>query len=414
MIYKLSYPSKTLKGKITLSGSKSESNRVLVINYLSGNNLPVENLSDSEDTRTLQDLLSKIDSDKEFNVGHAGTCMRFLTSVFAITPGERILKGSDRMHERPIRVLVNALRELGADIEYLNEEGYPPIKVKGQSLSGEKVKLNGEISSQYISSLMMIAPYLKNGLEVEINGELVSRPYLEMTSCIIKEFGVVNQLSGSILKIESGDYLHRAYQIESDWSSASYWYEAAGFCDEVDLELDGLNYEGSLQADSVVKAVYSKLGVDTIKTENGVKLSKKKYHNSQLSEFDFTNCPDVAQTLACTSISFNSSFKLTGLKTLRIKETDRIDALENELNKIGNKTKSTIDSLVVTPSSQILDQIFEIDTYNDHRMAMSFAMLVFSHEKLCIKSPDVVVKSYSNFWLDLRSVGVKIEEIGSQ
>lgn len=414
MIYKLTYKEKTLKGKIRLSGSKSESNRILIINHLSGNSISTENLSDSEDTKTLQKLLFDFTFEKQFDVGHAGTCMRFLTSLFSITPGERILKGSDRMHERPIRELVDALRQLGAEIEYLEKDGFPPLKISGKKLEGNAVSIKGDVSSQYITSLMMIAPYLENGLQINISGELVSKPYVQMTASVMQYFGANVNVNDSEIKISKGEYLHKTYKVESDWSSASYWCEAASFCENVDLEIEGVKFDKSLQADSVIKSIFSELGIVTSQVENGIRLTSSGQSKTGIESYDFSDCPDIAQTLACTSIAFQNEFKLTGLKTLRIKETDRVEALFLELNKIGFHSVSTRDSLTLNSSELCEDDLLPVSTYHDHRMAMSFAMLVFYFGEIQIENPKVVSKSYPDFWNHLASVGVIIEEVGKQ
>lgn len=407
MIYKLTYPTKSLKGKIKLSGSKSESNRAMVINHLLGDFSLIQNLSDSDDTKTLKELLSRIDDTEEFDVGHAGTCMRFLTSIFSITEGERILKGSERMHQRPIHPLVDALRQIGAQIEYLGKEGFPPLKIKGTKLLSNSVSIKGNVSSQYISSLLMIAPCI-NGIELKIEGELVSKPYIDMTIKMMRACGAQIDFKGNLIKV-SGDYEKPYLLVESDWSSASYWYEAASFCDEVDLEIVGLKKEGSLQGDSAVQSLYENLGIVTESSNSGIRLSKINFDNTDLTEFDFTNCPDIAQTLSCTAIAFDYEFVLQGLMTLRIKETDRVEALKNELKKIGQKALESQNSLIIKADESNLKPSI-ISTYKDHRMAMAFAMLVFYFGEISIENPEVVSKSYSNFWKDLQMIGVEINQ----
>lgn len=407
MIYKLSYQNTSLSGKLRLSGSKSESNRALIINYLSGSGLGIQNLSTSDDTQTLVRILTEMNQKQELDVGHAGTAMRFLTALLSITPGERILKGSKRMHERPVKVLVEALRNLGADITYLGQEGYPPLKINGKSLKGGKINVRGDISSQYLSALMMIAPYLKGGLKINVKEDLVSRPYVDMTSAIMSHFGARLVVSNHEIVVEEWKYHTHPFTVESDWSSASYWYEAAAFCATVDLEIDGLKPSKSLQADAVLTNIYEQLGVQTSSTSSGIRLTKKtaKMH---FQEYNFSACPDIAQTLACTAVMLENEVLLTGLKTLKIKETDRIEALKIELEKLGVLSETGKDFICIKKSKNLCTGT--ISTYSDHRMAMAFAMLVFYMQEIAIEMPEVVSKSYPEFWQHLHNVGVDIEK----
>ncbi len=384
------------------------------MNYLSGNTNQVKNISDSQDTKILQDLLSKAHKEAIFDVGHAGTCMRFLTALFSIIPGERILKGSDRMHQRPIGVLINALRELGAQIEYLEKEGYPPLKINGTHLKGGIVSLSGNISSQYLSALMLIAPYLENGLKIKIENELVSKPYVDMTIKIMQDFGVEVTFLDKTIQIKSGAYNQKEYQVESDWSSASYWYEAVTFCNDAEVEIQGLKYDDSLQADSIIRELFLDFNVETKKTLNGIIVKKGTRKLTLEPTYNFLKCPDIAQTIACTSILNDSEIILTGLKTLRIKETDRILALVTELRKLGILIKEEDENIIVFKSKCISKNNVVIQTYNDHRMAMAFASMVFFLGEISIENPEVTIKSYPSFWKDLASVGVKIQKIEKQ
>lgn len=410
MIYRLTYNEKRFNERIVLSGSKSESNRVLIIRFLSKGEFEISNLSDSDDTKVLEKCLSEIHLSNEFDVTHAGTAMRFLTTLFSITKGERILKGSQRMHERPIKLLVDALRELGAEITYLGKDGFPPLKIIGKEIEGGEISIRGDVSSQYLSALCMIAPYLKNGLTLNITSEFTSKPYLIMTLNMMRHFGAnVNEVDNKII-IQKRNYSPKNYVVESDWSSASYWFEALAFCKNSSLELVGLKNENSLQPDSIVRELYEIFGVKTDSILNGIKLTSSELNTEDNYRIDFTNFPDIAQTLACSFVGFQKKTKLTGLHTLRIKETDRIDALKIELEKLGVKVKTTNETLELFDFN-LTNETSCTNTYNDHRMAMAFAPLVFVLKEIKIKNPEVVSKSYPQFWEHLKQLGVKIERI---
>lgn len=408
MMLSLSHLSKTIKGEIALTSSKSESNRALIISALCVDDFTIENLSNSEDTKIL-DLLLK--SDKQvIDVYHAGTAMRFLTAYCCLQKGERILTGSDRMKQRPIKTLVNALRELGAKIEYIENEGFPPLKITGVPLKGGRLIIDGSISSQYISALLMIAPKLKGGLQIELKGELTSKPYVDMTISMMQYFGVhVKWINGAIVVAE-GNYSQKAFKVEADWSSASYWYNMVALAKNAEIKLYGLKLE-SLQGDSVVADIYKNFGVTTEFIENGVRLTKTPNFKPQTLnlKLNFTNCPDIAQTVAVTCAALNVKAKLTGLKTLRIKETDRITALQTELNKLGFNVEVDKDDLIINRHSSESRNLpnwssNSIKTYDDHRMAMAFAPLSLI-VPITIENPEVVKKSYPNFWEDLEEVG---------
>lgn len=404
---------KTLNGAITLPSSKSISNRALMIKALSGLDIEISNLSDAKDTQILAELLAD-KSRTIFDVGHAGTAMRFLTAYLAIKEGEFVLTGSERMQQRPIKILVDALRTLGAEIEYLKNEGFPPLKIKGKKLSGGEITIDGSVSSQYISALMLAAPYMENGLKINFEGQLTSKPYLEMTLEIIKYFGAKLTWKEDAIEVKAGRYVAKDFYVEADWSAASYWYSMVALAREAEITLLGLQNE-SLQGDVVVAKIYENFGVKTEFIENGIRLTKNSSpitHHSPLF-LDFTNCPDLAQTIAVTCTALNVPTKLTGLSTLRIKETDRIAALQNELNKLGYNVEVENDDLIIIPSLRTDRHSCEsrnlsIKTYNDHRMAMAFAPLALLYP-ITIENPDVVIKSYPNFWEDLKRVGFEME-----
>lgn len=426
MIYRVIKKNKILRAEIDLPSSKSESNRVLMIRALCRSEFPVKNLSEADDTRTMKQILSAAKTSKKkystpivHDAGPAGTVMRFLTAYFAVTPGsEVILTGSNRMKERPIEILVNALKVLGADIQYLEKEGYPPLRIKGKELSGKKIKVDGSMSSQFISALLMIAPVLKNGLTVQFQGEIVSKPYIEMTLKIMSHFGIKYEQTNNSIQIDHQEYQPADYTMESDWSAAGYWYAIAVMSDTVRLYLRGLK-KNSYQGDAIVAKLFKPLGIMTSYKEDGILLSRKavakKPAGKKWVKIDFSACPDLAQTLAVTYAALGISVHLTGLKTLRIKETDRVKALQNELKKLGVKSKIVNNNdLIIQPGinqknqKKLLARV--ISTYHDHRMAMAFAPLAAKFREIKIEDPGVVKKSYPGFWTDLKKVGFRISK----
>lgn len=391
--------------EVTLPGSKSESNRALIINKLSGNSLDkITNLSEAEDTNVLKAILSSQKS--VLNVGHAGTAMRFLTAYFASQNREVKLKGSSRMNERPIGLLVDALNSIGANIFYLNKQGYPPLHIKGKELLGSYVQLNASISSQYLSALLMISPYLKRGLKISVEGEMVSAPYVDMTIKLMAYYGVKVEKTSNTYSIPQQAYKAKSYTVESDWSAASYWYEIVCLSEELEVQLNGLR-KGSLQGDSALVQLYKKLGVSTEWNDRGIVLKKDRTYtldkDSTLA-FNLIETPDLAQALICTCAGLGVKAKFTGLSTLKIKETDRLLALQNELSKMGRKLDVGIDSATLVDANDLYVPTSAIETYKDHRMAMAFAPLALKVKQLEINNPEVVKKSYPNFWKDLRTV----------
>ncbi|XRE43789.1 3-phosphoshikimate 1-carboxyvinyltransferase [Tenacibaculum discolor] len=389
---------------ITISGSKSESNRLLILQQLYPD-LQIENLSDSDDTHHLQGALTS--DDTVADIGHAGTAMRFLTAFFATQEGvTKILQGSDRMHNRPIQILVDALRNLGADIEYVEKEGYPPLKISGKKLTKDKVSINGNVSSQYISALMLIAPSLEKGLEIELVGKITSVPYINMTLQLLHQLEVEAKFEGQLIKIKPKPTVKKqTVVVESDWSSASYFYSIIALS-EVGSSVKLSAYKkDSLQGDSCLSEIYKHFGVTTAFEENSILLTKEKKHNSEVLEQDLKNAPDIAQTIAVTCFGLGIACDLSGLHTLKIKETDRLEALREELTKLGADISVTNESLHIKSSSEIKENI-QIATYNDHRMAMAFAPLALK-VPIEILEAEVVTKSYRNFWKDMLSVGIQ-------
>ncbi len=397
-----------IDSEIIISGSKSESNRLLILQQLFSE-IKIHNLSDSDDTHHLQEALS---SDSEIaDIGHAGTAMRFLTAFFATQEGEtKVLQGSDRMHNRPIEILVNALRDLGADIEYVEKEGYPPLKIKGKKFLKEKVAINGNVSSQYISALMLIAPSLKNGLEIQLEGKVTSVPYIKMTLALLHQVGVEAIFEGNSIKIQPKENIsEQDIIVESDWSSASYFYSLIALSKIGSSVKLSAYKKDSLQGDSCLARIYQHFGVVTSFEENSIILIKEKEHSTEVLIEDLKNAPDIAQTIAVTCFGLGVACDLSGLHTLKIKETDRLEALREELTKLGAEINVTNETLHLK-KSEIIHENVEITTYNDHRMAMAFSPLALK-VLIVILNAEVVTKSYRNFWNDMQQVGIETREI---
>ena len=397
-----------LHANIKITGSKSESNRSLLLAALY-KGIAIKNLSNSDDAQVMQQGLQK--DSGIVDIHHAGTAMRFLTGYFASQEGkEVVLTGSKRMTERPIKILVDALRDLGATISYANEEGYPPIKISGKSLIKDKVSLPANISSQYISSLLLIAPSLKNGLELELVGKITSVPYIKMTLSLLDELEIPNSFNGNLIKVAGKpSVLPTTLVVESDWSSASYYYSIVAMA-AVGSQITLSAYKSnSLQGDSVLSKIYTRFGVTTSFGENSVTLRKSEEPKNTTVDFDLANAPDIAQTIAVTVFGLGMGCHLTGLHTLKIKETDRLEALYTELSKLGSDISVTDKSLTINPTTSIVSNV-AIDTYNDHRMAMAFAPLALK-KSISINEAGVVSKSYPDFWEDLKALQFSIKEL---
>ncbi|HAO14976.1 MAG TPA: 3-phosphoshikimate 1-carboxyvinyltransferase [Tenacibaculum sp.] len=398
----------TIQAKISVSGSKSESNRLLILQQLYPN-LEIDNLSDSDDTKHIQEAL--FSTSEIINVGHAGTAMRFLTAFFASKDGVvKTLKGSERMHNRPIKVLVDALRSLGANISYLDKEGYPPLKIIGQKLKKDKVSINSNVSSQYISALMLIAPSLPNGLSIELTDKVTSVTYIRMTLNLINQLGIETNFKDNLITINpKSNIVNQVTTVESDWSSASYFYSLMALS-KLDSNITLTSYKvDSLQGDAVLAEIYKHFGVKTLFEKNSITLLKSSTHSNNTLKINLNNAPDITQTIAVTCFGLGISCSLTGLHTLKIKETDRLEALREELTKLGASIKVTDNSLELEASNKINKNI-DIKTYNDHRMAMAFAPLAFK-TTLKINDAEVVSKSFRNFWVDMSKIGLKVEKI---
>lgn len=403
---KLYSPNKEIKGFISLPASKSLSNRLLIIRALTEEKFKIKNLSESKDTQVLIEALNNIDS-QVIDIGATGTAMRFLTAFLSTVSGERILTGSERMKQRPIRALVNILRTLGAQIVYTEKEAFPPLKITGTNLKSKAISIPGNISSQYISALLMIAPYLENGIQLAMEGKILSRDYIWMTIKLMQEFGAAIEWKQNIIQVKPGNYQAKEIIVESDWSSASYWFEIISMSGNSMVELTGLE-KNSLQGDSVLTELYRPLGVDSVFTNFGVRI-KNIPTTCTYFEYDFTDCPDLAQTLAVTLVAKQIPFKLSGLDNLSIKETDRIQALIAEFEKLGVHLESKNNNTLLWNGSEKIKvpENHFVETYEDHRMALAFAPLVICTNEIQIKEPDVVIKSYPKYWDDLKSVGFK-------
>ncbi len=411
MKYRIAARQSILSGTIPLPSSKSISNRVLIINALCYNPYSVNNLSDSDDTRVLTDALNS--NRNVFDIGHAGTAMRFLTAFLSKIAGEWVVTGSQRMKERPIVILVDALNQMGARITYMEKEGFPPLHILGSHLKGGSITLNGSVSSQYISALLMIAPTVEQGLSITLKGEVTSRSYLELTMDLMAQFGIQYRWEGATITIPEQHYLPRAFTVEADWSGASYWYQALALAERGELFLENLRLE-SRQGDSKLALWFRPFGIRSEQRPNGVLISKEHREKPGNVELDFMENPDIAQTFAALCVAEEIPFHFYGLKTLKIKETDRIAALQNELRKLGAMVMEPAEGELAwdgTINRSAMEEIPLIKTYHDHRMALSFAPLALAGRTVEIDDPMVVTKSYPTFWDDLRKCGFEIREL---
>lgn len=398
--------------RIQLPSSKSLCNRALIINALAHGSEPPQNLSNCDDTRVMIRALQQMQP--TIDIMAAGTAMRFLTAFLTVAPGTHLITGTERMKQRPIGILVDALRSLGADIDYAENEGFPPLRITGKKLDKENITLPGNVSSQYISALLMIAPTLQHGLTLTLEGKIVSRPYIDMTLQLMRDFGAQAEwIANNQLKVEATGYQPTPYYIESDWSAASYWYEICALTPEATVELPGL-FEQSLQGDAAVAQIFSLLGVETSYSERMVTLHNTGKAVDKL-EYDFVNQPDLAQTFVVTCCMKHIPFCFTGLESLKIKETDRIFALITEMKKLGYVVKEKDNSILYWDGERCPAQPHPaIDTYEDHRMAMAFAPASLILKSVCINHPQVVSKSYPNYWENLQEAGFNLAESNTQ
>ena len=404
--YKLSFIESPSEIEINLNSSKSESNRLLIIKSLSDNKIELENLSHANDTVLLKNLI-RSNSQNIWDAEDAGTTMRFLTSFLAITKQGVLLTGTERMKKRPIKILVDALNKIGAEISYTEKDGYPPIKINRKiSQIKESISIRGDISSQYISSLLMIAPVLPNGLKIYVMPPFYSKPYVMMTLNLMKKFGIKYDLSEDSISINNQEYKSGSYKVESDWSAASYWYSFISINKKLkEIKLKGLR-EHSFQGDQVIKKIMTLFNVETLYDKDGIILRKKDFDCDYL-ELDFKDCPDLAQTVLVVAAFHKVKLKLYGVESLKIKETDRLKAMSNELKKIGVNFYDDNGVWTLDKRNNEFSNEASIETYKDHRMAMAFAPLA-SEINITINNPDVVNKSYPSFWEDMKKAGYDI------
>ena len=409
MKYLIKSPEGAILASVQLPASKSISNRALILNALSYSPYDIQNLSDCDDTEVMIRALNSNSSD--FDIKAAGTAMRFLTAFLSKIIGEWTITGTERMKNRPIKLLVDALNSLGARIEYIEKEGYPPLRIFGSALQGGEISLNGGISSQYISALLMIAPLMENGLTLSLEGNIISRPYINLTLQLMEQFGVKATWNGQTIKILPQEYKPIRFTVESDWSAASYWYSMMALSKNAEIELLGL-FRNSLQGDAAGAKLFAQLGVGPTFTDRGVQL-KRNGNVAKKLIYNFVNEPDLAQPFVVVCVLLHIPFRFTGLQTLKIKETDRIEALKTELRKLGYLLTDSNDSILewngerCEPESDPV-----IATYEDHRMAMAFApAALVLPQGIKIADPEVVTKSYPAYWEDLKQAGFDMTEI---
>ena len=405
---KLTHTTQTTNGTVNLPASKSISNRLLLMRAVAGfTDVEIHNLSNARDTQILESILNNVPHSKTIDVHDAGTVMRFLTAYLSCLEGEWILTGTERMQQRPIGALVNVLRNMGADIEYLKNENYPPLKIHGKKLKGGKIEIDGSVSSQFISALLMTAPLFTEPLELHIKNELVSKPYVEMTLQLMQQWGANYEWKQNVIHIRNKPYQkpNEKVFVESDWSAASYFYSILLLAKAGEITLPYL-FKNSLQGDKVCASIFEQLGVSTTYTTNGIILKKTDKQLPHSFNYDFTKCPDIAQTLAVCCAAINIQANLHGLQTLSIKETDRISAIKTELEKFDVEVSTAKDSIEINSSFKAQDK--RICTYNDHRMAMSFSPLALCGHEIEIENPTVVEKSFPHFWDELKKVGFTI------
>jgi 3-phosphoshikimate 1-carboxyvinyltransferase len=391
---------KIVSGKVQITGSKSETNRLLILQQFYPN-LTIENVSNSDDSILMKNALESLSN--EINIGHAGTAMRFLTAYFSVKENsEIILTGSHRMKERPIKILVDALISLGADIKYVENEGFPPLKITGKKLTKSFVEIEGNVSSQYISALLLIAPTLENGLQLKFKGDVTSVPYIKMTLQLLEEIGITYSWENNLITIHPKSIISsKTIVVESDWSSASYYYSLCALSSNSKITLTSYK-QTSLQGDAVLAKIYEHFGVETTFGENSITLRNKEISDINLLNLNLISAPDIAQTIVVTCFGLGIECFLTGLHTLKIKETDRLVALKTEIEKLGGEVEITDETLHLKKSSKIKENI-SIATYHDHRMAMAFAPLALK-VPIVIEDADVVSKSYPTFWTDFNKV----------
>ena len=404
MIAKISAAEKPIRATINLPASKSLSNRALIIRALSGKQFEIENLSQAEDTKILLNAIQS--NEKIIDVGAAGTAMRFLTAYFAVSEGEKILTGTERMKHRPIAPLVDALKSLGAEIEYMEKKDFPPLKIIGKGFTKNEVEVDGSISSQFLSALLMIAPVLENGLKILIKGNMVSKPYAEMTVALMKHFGVSVSWKENTIEIPNQKYIPQLYKVEPDWSAAAFWYSLVALSKDAEVTLLGLQ-KNSLQGDSVLPELMKDFGVETKFSDSEIVLKKSKIKNQKSKIVtNFYDFPDLAQSHTVLAAALDLEIQFSGIENLKLKETDRISALQTELKKFGKEFIQEGEYYTLKGEFKKSEQ--KIDTYDDHRMVMAFAPLVLVCGNINIQNPETVKKSYPKFWEDLKKCDLMV------
>jgi len=408
MIYTILSPNnEEVNTTVQLPASKSISNRALIIHALSYADEQIHNLADCDDTNVLVNALRS--NEQTFDIGAAGTAMRFLTAFLSKIVGEWVITGSERMKQRPISILVDALNKLGAKIEYVEKKGFPPLRIHGSALLGGQIELDGSVSSQYISALLMIAPTMRDGLTLKLTGKIISKPYILLTLKLMGEFGVRALWKDDTITIPPQEYKPTDYTVESDWSAASYWYQLCALSQKSEIKLLGL-HKNSSQGDAKVADIFSSLSVRTTFQQDGVTLSKINLSTNKLN-YNFTDQPDLAQTVVVTCCFLQIPFRFTGLQSLKIKETNRVEALQNECRKLGFILEEPAEGILEWNGERCdADPNPVIKTYEDHRMAMAFAPACLKMGKIQIENPMVVTKSYPNYWEDLQAAGIRVSE----
>lgn len=396
---------KSVQGEVTLNGSKSISNRILMIQAILEEEFPVDGLSNAKDTLTLKGLLSKL-HEPILDAGEAGTAYRFMTAYLAWRGENQVLMGTKRMCERPIGVLADALNELGAKIQYVGKKGYPPLQMKPHKAEewGQRIRIGAHVSSQFISALLLIAPVLPNGMELILEGKIISRPYIQMTLNLMEEFGIIAMWHNDMIKVPNQEYSPKPFVVEADWSAASYYYSLVAIADKATIQLNGLQ-QNSVQGDAILVEIMAQFGVKTTFNDKGVLLTKVPVEITHF-KYDCSDCPDIAQTLAVICAALDVNALLTGLETLTIKETDRIAAVKTELEKLNCEIEATENTLWVKKGITNVAQSVTFATYDDHRMAMAFAPLALILEGVKMEDKSVVCKSYPKFWDDFATLGL--------
>jgi len=403
----------TLIGDISLPASKSISNRLLMLNVYSGSKIEIKGISQASDTICLSGLLAQINlkpSEQNhpliLDAGDTGTAYRFILPLLAITPGWFILTGSERMKKRPVGEMVRVLNTLGADISFMETENLPPLEIMGKEIPGGEIEIDASVSSQFISALLMLAPVLKHGIHLHLQNEIASQPYIEMTLWLMEKLGVKISETSNSIKIDSQDIVPASFGVGKDWSAAASWFAMVSLSDGADLFLKGLKTH-SIQGDAILMAIFAVLGVETIAEQGGIRLKRQKATTTDF-EFDFFHYPDLVPAVAVSCAALNIPAKLTGIRNLRIKESDRIEALQVELNKIGFNVSSNYDTLFINSVAKPINISQPINTYNDHRIAMAFAPLAVRYGTILINDPQVVSKSYPGFWEEMGNAGIDV------